>query len=342
MSKNKARKISDEFVLNLKTGVLAPFLLLAKKDATLFVGIRNNYINVYYRGGNLVKITEKTSSGNVPTYIGEFDKEYVKNADILKRLTGINGKLLTPEAVKEWINILPSLKNEMDVHPKLGQEREFQQLIARDCNGLSIRGDKSSPSDYFICDIEYAEEFGGTNARFDMLGVLWESNSQKRQNKAEKKLAIIEVKYEEAALLKKTGGDAKKSDIPEHITDLNKFLSKPEYVENLKKDAISAFNQLVDLGLLRNHHHLEGFSKEIEYILILINHDPESEILLSALMQAGLPVGAELKFATSTFMGYRLFKENIYPVTEFLAKYKDSIYSKRKYDYGALLAKYTR
>ena len=35
------------------------FLEVVKKDATLCLEIRENYINIYYRGGNLVRIQEK-------------------------------------------------------------------------------------------------------------------------------------------------------------------------------------------------------------------------------------------------------------------------------------------
>ncbi len=52
------RKLSEQFMKDLvdSDGVLQPILTRVKKDSTLMLAIRENYINIYYRGGNILKI----------------------------------------------------------------------------------------------------------------------------------------------------------------------------------------------------------------------------------------------------------------------------------------------
>ena len=52
------------------------FLEVVKKDATLCLEIRENYINIYYRGGNLVRIKEKNG-----IFTAFFDWKYILAPD---------------------------------------------------------------------------------------------------------------------------------------------------------------------------------------------------------------------------------------------------------------------
>jgi len=67
------RKLSEKFMNDLKPeGILNPILTKVKEDQTLMLAIRNDYINIYYRGGNILKV--KKHSKDYPTF---FDKKYV-------------------------------------------------------------------------------------------------------------------------------------------------------------------------------------------------------------------------------------------------------------------------
>ena len=211
-------------------------------------------------------------------------------------------------------------------HPKL--EREFQQLVARENNDSNT----AKSSDYFICDIEYAEE-----CRFDLIGVFWPSSGPDRQRTENLKLAIFEMKYGKDAI----HNTNHKSDIVNHVEDLNKFLEKKEAVEKFRKGMVTVFNQLIDLGLINNQNKIKSFVEEMEYILLLSSYDPDSTLLLSALDQMEMVKKVELKFAVSNFMGYGLFQENIYSARDFVEKYRSSIYSKMTdADYNKLIKKF--
>jgi hypothetical protein len=57
------RGLSDKFMRDLKEGgSIHCFLEAVKRDDTLSLEIRDNYVNIYYRGGNLFRITPKEPS----------------------------------------------------------------------------------------------------------------------------------------------------------------------------------------------------------------------------------------------------------------------------------------
>ena len=53
------RGLSEEFIRALKSRFLEPVLDLVKSDYTLCLEIREDYINIYYRGGNILRIKQK-------------------------------------------------------------------------------------------------------------------------------------------------------------------------------------------------------------------------------------------------------------------------------------------
>jgi len=75
------RVVSKTFADDLKHGKLSTLLARIKEDDTLMLALRNAYINIYYRGGNLLRIEQK---GLVGQYIATFDTKYnKKNANPL-------------------------------------------------------------------------------------------------------------------------------------------------------------------------------------------------------------------------------------------------------------------
>ena len=68
------RKLSEKFMGDLvdSDGVLYPILARVKKDHTLMLAIRENFINIYYRGGNILNLKEH----NKGFYQASFDDQY--------------------------------------------------------------------------------------------------------------------------------------------------------------------------------------------------------------------------------------------------------------------------
>jgi hypothetical protein len=213
------------------------------------------------------------------------------------------------------MDVISFFKNEMDLwfgkHPK--NEREFQQLMLRENNF----GNSAKSTDYFICDIEYTQP--NTDWRFDLIAVNWPSSSSARKNNKNLGLAFIEMKYIDQALTGNAG-------LKKHIEDINRFLGKRDNLSNIKDEMKKVFNQKLELRLIDNQKPIESFSdNKPEYIFAFANHDPESRILKREMEMLSLCPYAELKFAVSTFMGYGLYKQNIYTLDSFLERFGGQI-----------------
>ena len=311
------RGLSNGFIatLNSSKGIgLKRVLDRVNSDSTLALEIRENYINIYYRGGNLLKIGEKDG-----VYSAFFDTQYINTG----RSYTLPSTLAKVSDVAEWLDKIPLLKNEMDLwfgkNPK--NEREFQQLLVRENN---FKG-AAKGTDYYISDIEYAN----TEGRFDLIAVYWPSSSSERKDNKNVGLALIEMKYLDGALRGKAG-------IIEHIQDMKNYLDPANNNLVLLKDEMKqVFNQKQALGLLDNQKHIEEFNdRKPEYIFVLANHDPDSKILYDELQKVKKNIANDLpfdlKFATSNFMGYGLYKQNIYGLDDFIKLFSKQIYSKSK------------
>ena len=298
------RKLDDVLLKALcKGGKLHPLLDAVKSDPTLCLELRGRSINIYYRGGNLVKIEQRSND----ECILSSDENYFadENRIDLPDRTDINA----------WIEVVPKLKKAMDryfgEHKK--DEREFQQLLLRENNYGRI----ARSTDYYICDIEYQSE----NGRFDLVAVHWPSKSSARRKAEDRRLVFVEMKYGDNALDETAG-------IKSHIKKVNKFLSDPDKLRNFKKDMVAVFNQKRDLGLLPEcPKNLVSFSDEKPLLLlVLANHDPDSKRLSRALDALPDSPHAELRVATACFMGYGLYDQGIHTIDEARKRFSDYIY----------------
>ena len=71
------RHINEKFINDLAHGELAYFLKKVKSNHdVLSLEVRNGYINIYYKGGNLLKITQKNKG-----YSFYFDAKYCRNKE---------------------------------------------------------------------------------------------------------------------------------------------------------------------------------------------------------------------------------------------------------------------
>lgn len=310
------RCLTDDFMNDLKQGILSGVLLMVQRDHTLDLEIRNEYINIYYRGGNIIKI-----DGDNFRYQFEFNKNYFCSSEVIT----LPGKVTTSSDVDKWVSSVPVLKREMDtflanpegVSGANKSEREFQQLLVRDNNYSRV----SNSTDYFIADIEYTDS-ENRNMQFDLVGIKWPSwplNARKLQNFTPN-LAIMEMKYSYDALKGSAG-------ITKHIEDLTKFMETSESLERLKRVTIKQFKQKRELGLVLfgdkgNSYEVHTLSSEVvEYIILLANYPPESTSLRSFVDLLNRVAGVEVKIATSNFFGYGLFKECMYKPEEFFDKF---------------------
>lgn len=289
------RGLSEDFMDELLNGVLRPLRERVRRDHTLCLEIRDEYINIYYRGGNLLKLA-RTSSG----YVTQFDDKYVKtNAP-----SELPPRIQTTQDVDTWLNAMPHLKQAMDFHfyDERKEEREAQQLIVRENNF----GRESRSTDFYCCDLEYANAHG----RFDLVAVHWPSDPVTRKKADDRRLVIIEAKYGDTSLDGKSG-------LHSHTNDIYAFLRNQERVASLKEEMVQLFNQKRALGLIDAGKDLVAFSEEPPmFLLALANHDPGKIMLHRSLESLPSSPEADVYIATGCFMGYGLFDQAVVPLSE--------------------------
>lgn len=141
-SKYLGRGIHKEKMYNsLKEGNLKKMLNVISQSDDLDVQIRNNYLNIYYKGGCIAKIYSEKSV----IFNEKYFDPYKENVNIKEKR-----KALTEKFKKsDYQGYFEEAKQIMDIwfkaHPK--PERDEQQL-------LSIEN-KYTQSDYVIIDLEY-------------------------------------------------------------------------------------------------------------------------------------------------------------------------------------------
>lgn len=316
------RQLSEKFIDDLKshTGILKPLMQFILNDDSLEFMIRDNYVNIYYRGGNLLKIEPSND-----TYKFTFDTNY-----LIYKIEELPNPIIDGDILKQWIEILPYLKQNIDIYrttKKSNLEREYQQLVVKECNELNKS--ISNGSEIFIIDIEYAND----NGRFDMIGIEWDRNQASLQGKYKPKLLLIEMKFGDDAIEGKDG-NKKYADIKQHIIDVEKF-TNPENnnLEILKKETLSILKQKRDLGLFRGMQHNKNEVIDLDinkpdFVLLLAAHNPRSIKLSNVLKNLPDMKHTNLKFSVANFMGYGLYTDCIYSLDEFQEIFSKQIYSK--------------
>ena len=277
------RGLSEGFLYDLKEGRLAELTKMVKADTSLCLEIRDNYINVYYRGGNLMKVEKGRTRDD---YRFSFDQNYFKGAERLE---------LDPLDIPSWLEASPGLKRAMDwsLSKARKDEREFQQLLLRDNNFGSIaRG-----TDYYICDIEFQSKLG----RFDMVGVHWPSRTPDRKNAHDRRLVFVEVKHGDGALDGSSG-------LHSHVDHVNTFAGDGTQLEGLKQAMTCVFHQKMELGLINCGKNLESFGNgKPLFLLALINQDPDHSKLDQLLATMPHHPNIDVRVAISSFLGYGLY-----------------------------------
>lgn len=275
-------------------------------DHTLCLELRADYINVYYRGGNVMKVSR--SGGGYDVFI---DTKYFDAAEQPFPMPPI--RIREPNDVAVWLEALPRFKQAMDLFfgnsPK--EEREIQQALLRDNN----RGGGARDSDYYVCDIEYNSPHG----RFDLVAVRWQSTPVDRKKQDGHRLVLAEVKVGDGALDGTAGLHA-------HVNDVNAHLADPSNVAGLKREMVRVFNQKRALGLIDCGKDLEGFSDELPLLLlVLVNHDPGKSRLGELLRSLPPSPHAEVGVATGSLLGYGLYEPAILTLEQAFLRFGDCI-----------------
>ena len=257
------RGINKQFIEELKIGDLSFFLEKAKSMRdSLSLEIRDGYINIYYRGGNLLKIVQKRNG-----YTFNFDSRYCLNKKDTSHHELFSS--LKSTDIESYINYFDLMLSEMDSwfieHPK--KEREYQ-------HGILI----SNPN---ILDIEYQinyrdEENNPKAMRFDM--VLFADDS----------IIIAENKYGNGALCGSAG-------LSKHYKDICSVLSNEDLHDELLSSIKNIAKNKKELGLI--DFDIPQLSRDKTKILfVLADYNRKSETMKNEIALMNKTVPAQIIF----------------------------------------------
>ena len=280
------RRLSDDFLHCLQSGILKDITEMVKKDHDLNLEIRDGFINIYFKGHSLLKLKEVYPS----RYKVDIHKAFKKDLDIPPELTDTKTSAI-------FLNHLPQLKQNIILHGKGSAEIEYEQMIVR-ANNYEPR----SSSEYFIIDRQIVVAAG----RFDMTGIFWGHYGRRKNQKVN--LCLFEVKFS----------------LNSDISDVHNQLSK--YYEALKPIAGSfaegcetVFRQKLELGLYdQSSDRLEAMktlkiSRELsdfQFILVLVDYNPNSRQLDLSQLE-NLPFAKQVKIFHG---GLAMWQQNVKPI----------------------------
>ena len=278
----KFRKIETTFLNEFKTGTLRPLLKYVQNDDTLNMELRGESVIIYYRGGKILEIKDKTYD-----LVG-LDKGYLSDKT----------KIFDEPVLNKIGDYFPKAKHHMDVYgaEKSKWELDIQQRIVQENNYSK----NAISTDFFIVDTEYKNDKG----RADIVALRWDSNAASRK-KPETTITFFEVKQG----FKSISGD---SGIVKHYYDFISFKNDTEKVKDFISDMAAVFQQKRELGLF--HKDMEKYKtlkqtdikQDIEFVFLFANYDSDSTKLKTELDKID-----DCKIIHANAMGYGLFEKNI-------------------------------
>lgn len=245
------RKLSETFMDALKDGILSRIRKKVIEDKDLDLQIRNNYLNLYYKGNSLLKLKEVHGT----KYKVDIHSKFVGDLSI--------PEIKNQKTADLFLGKIPDLKENILKHGRSSLELEYEQLIIR-ANNDELRNN----SEYFIIDRQYV----GGAARFDLMGFFWDRNNRRREQ--EVPLCFMEVKF------------ALNQDIKSLHSQIGKYYKAIKGTAGkIAEEAEVTFRQKLALDLFEQPlNRVEAlktltFSKKIEqfqFILVLVDYNPNS------------------------------------------------------------------
>lgn len=333
MNTTYEKRALDELLFQrFKSSDLVSLTKLVRHHPHLMLNFRGESATIYYKNLRLLKVKKDGSFIITGKYVEDicqagkikhnaleskktFDVSDTNIADVFgfSYSGGLqDSKLEVPDASTfPWERFVMQMMFCIDHWRALHKEqceKEIQQRIAMENNTF---GDASA-TDYFIIDTEYAEQGKKSDSnRFDAIALKW-SRSMRKGNDAEKYhpvLALLEVKVHQKAL----DGD---SGIVDHLTKVQDFTITEEIYKDLEK----MLQQMRELGLINiSTEHKLTFNREAvpEFIFVIANYNQKSTKLWEVLTKISEPQNYNLRFATSSFVGYGLYEEGILTLSQF-------------------------
>lgn len=217
------RGISEEFAQVFKQCELHE--LYEKNKDDLIIGVRNDYLNIYYNCDSIAKVTYNSRNKKI---VCEIDKYYI---DGISRKGKDKNFKISPENLVSHYEVIKENSNKKSTDEKKAQAK------------LYILNNSNVDSNWFCIDVEYVKAFknlkekqeANFNARFDIIAISRTKNNHH-------KIALIELKYGSGSM----GGN---SGVYKHIHDFSKFIEKGYFESQLQEEIIQILESQKHLGI---------------------------------------------------------------------------------------------
>lgn len=250
------RGLSKNFMKDLTNSFLSEIINRVRKDKDLDLQIRENYLNIYYKGNSLLKLTEKPTQ----KYKVEIHEKFCGDWNI--------PYLYDQQTTQEFLKQLPLLKENSILTEKLSLEIEYEQLLIR-ANNLEQRNN----NEYFIIDRQYTSDSG----RFDLMGIFWNGEYRRKDQKVP--LCFMEVKF------------ALNSDLKTVHEQIDRYYQKIKSdIQNISQEAEVILKQKLALGLMnKDQARMDAMKtlkisekiEDVQFIIVLIDYNPRSRLFNS-------------------------------------------------------------
>lgn len=254
------RYLDDNFLADLKTGFLAPLREAVVKDRDLVMELRGDYINVYCKGHNLLKLAQDHRG-----YTVDINREF--------RVTEppTPARMDSSDQVGQFIRAIPGIKYRIATYTdRRNREIEFEQLIVRANNC-----ERDLNSDFFIVDRQVA--MPDRVEQFDLMAIYW--NREGRKRKQTVPLELLEVKF------------GQNSDISVIGDQLGRYLQSIErHMGRLAEEAERLLAQKIELALIEQpDDRLEALKtlkvsrriEDVRFGIVLVDYNPHSSLLVT-------------------------------------------------------------
>ncbi|MDL2224399.1 hypothetical protein LJB92_03705 [Bacteroidales bacterium OttesenSCG-928-M06] len=214
VEKKITRGISKTFADAFKKNDL--YKLYEEHKDELFIGVRNNYLNLYYDCDSIAKITY--SRGVIHCKIDKYYLDGIHYTGKEKRI-----KIEPNQIVARYEEI------KKNSNSKASYEKKAQSKLV-------LLNNNNSSSNWYCIDVEYCKQFknneekakAGFNARFDIIAL-----SKEKPHR----VALIELKYGSKSI----GGN---SGVYKHVKDFKMFQEKRYFDSHLKQEIIDIVESL--------------------------------------------------------------------------------------------------
>lgn len=280
------RELKEDFFKCFTEGHLSSLVKRVREDKDLDFQIRENYINIYYKGHSLLKLCDNFKIGSA----------FINNLDVPENLSNESN-------TKKFIDKIPMVKEEIRkwsvINRKENLEGEYEQLIIR-ANNL----EKKTASEYYIIDRQYQTQEEKTINRFDLTGFYL--SYKKSHAKMTVPLSFIEVKF------------SLNNDIQYLHDQLGRYY---EYVKSntdeLVEEYQTVFAQKVELNLINQKEDKlialskVRFSKDINdfrFVVGLVDYNRRSELVKRAKKELKkLPFADQIRIF---YLGFALWEQD--------------------------------